>query len=524
MNTNTMACRGILLAAIAMLALPLAVGAQEHGGGGGGGGGCGDVFGDLVHVLRDDVTGQPILAQRWIELPAETQGYGWGYCPVAVYHDENGEQQEIDFIPYTCDLDPDSLELVEEVNYFGRLNGGRTKERNHRMHFNEVVSNIKQADLVRMEETGRLELGFGCRDIGRSPCAEWATIDSPMESMALYVRIMKYGHIATDPYEIDTWAHGDPKLATQFHPALAEEDWEKFTNSVANLLPNNGKKASDCWDYDAAEWFDDADKDGVWDTAEPFFDIDKDGEFDDGTAGRPEPFTDLNENGLWDPAEDFVDENGNGVADEFAFLCADPEELSNRDFVSGAIHVAAAANKTGRITVDLTQYLNRILKITKKTQVTAATLNTLPALYRDCWDETAEGGAPDDPPEDGPFIDPEYADCMTEPADPLLTPEYDLYPDIQERFVDYSGLTEYERDFENVSVILNSTETSWLLADDQSLNGWVGLVNGSLVTVSDIDGFVAAGNDVLRSIEYVHNYDPPVNLYCSYNTSECDAE
>lgn len=480
------------------------------------------MFGDLVHILRDNVTGQPILAQRWIELPAELQGYGWGYCPVAVYHDEHGEQQEIGFIPYTCDLDPDSLDLVEEVNYFGRLNGGRTKERNHRMHFNEVISNIKQADMVRLEETGRLELGFNCSDFGKTPCGEWATIDSPMESMALYVRVMKYGHIATDPYEIDTWALGDPKLPKQFHPALAEEDWEKSTNSVANLRPNNGKNFSDCWDYDAAEMFTDSDGDSTWDSAEPFFDIDKDGEFDDGSTGRPEPFTDLNENGFWDPAEDFVDDNGNGVADEFAFLCGDPEELSNQDFVSGAIHIAAAANKTGKITVDLTQCMNRILKITKKTQATAATLHTLPALYRDCWSAEFD---PADPPEEGPLTDPEYDTERTiVPAYPTLTPEYELYPDIQERFVDFSGRTEYERDFEKVSVILNSSESTWLLAVDQSLNGWVGLVNGSGFAVSDIGGFAATGNDVLRAIEYVHNYDPPVNLYCSYYTSECDAE
>ena len=31
----------------------------------------GDIFGDLIHVLRDDVTGQPIFAQRWVEMPAE---------------------------------------------------------------------------------------------------------------------------------------------------------------------------------------------------------------------------------------------------------------------------------------------------------------------------------------------------------------------------------------------------------------------------------------------------------------------
>jgi hypothetical protein len=75
-----------------LLLAPFPAFSQDHGGGGheGGGGGCGDVFGDLIHILRDEQTGQPIFAQRWIELPKEIPGYGWGYCPIAV--DEDGKR------------------------------------------------------------------------------------------------------------------------------------------------------------------------------------------------------------------------------------------------------------------------------------------------------------------------------------------------------------------------------------------------------------------------------------------------
>ena len=63
---------GWTLMAAAMLLMPVAPALAQggHGGGGhgGGGGGCGDRFGDLIHILRDDVTGQPILAKRWIEM------------------------------------------------------------------------------------------------------------------------------------------------------------------------------------------------------------------------------------------------------------------------------------------------------------------------------------------------------------------------------------------------------------------------------------------------------------------------
>ena len=300
--------------------------AQDHGDGGGTG--CGDVFGDLVHILRNPDTGQPILAQRWIELPTEIPGYGWGYCPIAV----DAAGNELGFLPYSCDV-ADPL-AVEEVDYFGRLNGGRTKERNNRMHLNEVISTIKEAGYVKQEQTGRLVLGFDCAPNAgdQTTCEEWATIDSPMESLGLYTRLMKYGHLQTDPLEVDPWFHGDPALGTQYHPALGPEDWPKFHSSVRHLLPGDG--AATC-------------------------------------------FTALG----FDPA------------------CAAPESLTDRDFVRAGSFLAGAANKTGIITADLVQYLNRILKIARDTEVTVSTPDTLPALVRDCWDSAAD---PPTPSEDDP--------------------------------------------------------------------------------------------------------------------------
>ena len=80
----------LIMAVLFLASFPVASEDSGHEGGGGGheggggGGGCGDVFGDLIHVLRLDPTGQQIFAQRWIELPKEEPGYGWGYCPIAV--------------------------------------------------------------------------------------------------------------------------------------------------------------------------------------------------------------------------------------------------------------------------------------------------------------------------------------------------------------------------------------------------------------------------------------------------------
>jgi len=511
---------------------PMPAISQDHGSGhgGGGGGGCGDIFGDLIHILRDDTTGQPILAQRWVEMPADIKGYGWGYCPIAV-SGEGEDQEEIPFMPFSCDVDPAYLDLVEEANYFGRLNGGRTKERNNRMHFDEVISNIKAADYVKRSPEGRMMMGFDCSDIGQPPCTEWMTVDSPMESMGLLVRVMKYGHIAADPYEEDAWAHGDPKLSTQFHPALGEEDWPKFHKSLRNLLPDNGKNPGNCWDYDyEPQEFDivnDANGDGVWTPAEPFYD--RDG---NGVRDEHEPFTDLEPlNGVWDEAEVFDDYNGNGVADEFVFLCADPESLGNTDFISGSILLAAAASKTGYVTVDLISYFGRIMKFTKKTEHTEATPDTLPALYRDCW---ASGDDPF-PPDEEPTGDIVYDSCIIEEADiPMIleddqwvfdcangTPNHCAFPDLQERFVDFSGLNDYERENEQVDVIPDKTPGVWTLSTNQSLQSWIEIPNGTGYAQENIDGFVAATNDVIRMIEYVHNYDIPEDLYCKYDSSFC---
>ena len=432
--------------AIVMVPAPAALaqhGGGGHGGGGGGGGGCGDVFGDLIHVLRDGVTGQPILAKRWIEMPKELPGYGWGYCPIAV--DESGN--ELGFAPLSCDVAEADQERVVETDYFGRLNGGRTKERNHRMHFNEVISSLKAAEGVGMDETGRLALGYDCTTnaVGRvRRCEEWAVTDSPMESMALYTRLMKYGHFQTDPEEVDTWAHGDPALGTQYHPALGPEDWLKFTRGVRHLLPGNGR--ADCFDEDNEDAF---------------------------TAG-----------------------------------CAAPSRLRQRDFVAAAAYLGGAANKTGKITVDLVQYVNRILKITLTTEATVATPHTLPALVRVC---TVEG---DLDPESEEQEEPAYEDCSVEPATDTLE-NYELFPDVQELFVDFSRAV-YDREryrSHALYVLAPAGPLAWAETDDVPLLEWLRFVNGDdPEDAHNLDAFVAASSDTLRSIEFVHNYAVPEDL------------
>ena len=514
--------------------MPLAAISQEDHGSGGGGGGCGDVFGELIHILRDDLTGQPILAKRWVELPAAVQGYGWGYCPIAVYH-VDGIQLEIPFEANSCDFDSVHADLIEDVDYFGRLNGGRTKERNNRMHFNEVISNIKQAEYVTTDEMGRLKMGFdGCAIIeGEMACYEWASVDSPMESMGLYSRIMKYGHIASDPNEIDYWSHGDPKRPTQFNPSLTPEDWAKFDDKLVNLKPRlTAEEIEACFDYGQAEDFTDDNNDNKWTPYEPFFDKDGDCERDE-----HEPFTDLDFDEEWYPGEAFTDTNGNCVRDEFVYLCAAPQSLDNDDFVSGATVLSAAASKTGWATRDLVQYMNRILKITQKTGHTEATLDTLPALIRDCWGgddppfepdheyvypddelvyECDEGYVPDEP--DIPLIEEDgelVFDCFNG------TPNHCLFPAVQELFVDFFELNNYMRTQELTTVLYQKKDDKkFKTLSEDPLIDWVENVNGEDYDYQNIDGFVNALNDMIRTIEYVHNYRVPENLFIKYELED----
>jgi hypothetical protein len=453
-----------LIAGLAVLLMPIPTLAQDHEGGGGGGEGCGDVLGDLIHILRDPDTGQPILAQRWIEMPNKTPGYGWGYCPIAV--DSLGN--ELAFADLSCDVAEADLERVVEVDYFGRLSGGRTKERNSRMHFNEVISNIKDPETmsVGLDETGRLLLGYGCSALGATQCDEWSVIDSPMENLALYTRLMKYGHFQTDPAEVDMWAKGDPAAGTQYHPALTAADWAKFQPVVRHLLPGGGEAPS-----------------------------------------------------CEEPA------------------CFEPESLTPEDFVAAGAALGGAANKTGIITVDLVQYMNRILKITKDTEASMATADTQPALVRDCWSSTeypvlAVGS-------DGEVIleDPDYDTTCTqyEANASSLLPNYDAFPDVQELFVDFSASSYDRAAWRNTFVDVigplpddnnPTTPRPWVEVNGVSILEWLWARNGEppVDAVENIAGFVSASSDTLRAIEFVHNYAIPEDLDWSFVPSGVDVK
>ena len=405
-----------------VLTIPASVAAQGgRGGGGGHGGGGGDagsLFGDLVHIKRDPTTGQPILQKRMIEYPGDV--VDWGYCPIPV--DVYGV--EVPLLDESCEVDPAFADRLIEVDYFNRLSGARAGEVTLRMHFDEVIVKIQESEAVDRDPAGRLRMGTGCLPDGG--CAEWTVVDAPFENLAFYHRLMKYGHVQTNPAEVDTSAHGDPALGTVYHPALRSVDWPKFRSAVAGMLPR-------------------------------------------GSVGLC--FS----------------------GDTFLAACAEPLQLTVEDFQNAASFLGGAAGKHEKMTVEVVQYLNRILFITKDTRTeeftdgTLATLNTVPALIRD------EDGSISPAPEGLPA-----------PAD--------------ERFVDFSAAS-YLREsvFNTPAAVLVPTSTPgvWQENDAVSLLPFLRFINGPSVAATGMTAFVRNSSDALRAVEFVHEYEIPADISAS---------
>ncbi len=406
----------------------------QHTGGEGGGSGCGDLFGDLIHILRTDVTGQPILQKAWVSLKGG--GYGYAYCPIAVdvdgtalpFADPLWDEAQQKYVE-SCDVNPAHAAEVVPVDYFGRLSGGRTKERNIRMHLDEVIANIKMAQVVSREATGRLMLGSDCTPGANgkpipSTCS-WKAVDSPQENIALYQRILKYGHLQTDPREIDT-GHGDPSAPTSYRPALDAADHAKFLPPVTTLLAG----CSDPVPSDASPW-----------------------------------------------------------------TCAQPEPLTSDDFMVAAGTLGAAADKRGSVTVDLVQYMNRIIRVGVTTEYTLPAVDLLPALYR----------ASPLNPESG-----EAQGTLYEGSPALPFPA-------SEQFMNFAGVDYTRRDWFNtvIPVIKPLNRLIWLHDPRVPLMKYLEFANPSWDATGrnpGITGFVRATNDSLRTTEFFHNYAVPDDL------------
>ena len=121
----------------------------------------GDTYGDLWIILRDSVSGLPILDENGYVQPLITQEDG---TVVAIQLTEDGE------------LPPEYLDAVQEVE-FGRLSVGRSPAKVTEHALDEALAKLVAAETVTLDLAGRLVV-------------DGATIDSPLENLALYIALM----------------------------------------------------------------------------------------------------------------------------------------------------------------------------------------------------------------------------------------------------------------------------------------------------------------------------------------------
>ena len=170
----------------------------------------GALFGDLWVLLRDE-NGVPILDENGCVRPLPSE-------PITMTeYDEDGNPVEVplETVPMMleeymdgqlkCTVVPGYEDFVMEVE-IGRLNCVRNFLSNPGMlnkHLYEAVKNINSGVLVKRDLAGRLvystqvldEEGQPKLDVDGNPVLKDHTIDSPMENIALYRALLKWGKL-----------------------------------------------------------------------------------------------------------------------------------------------------------------------------------------------------------------------------------------------------------------------------------------------------------------------------------------
>ena len=304
-------------------------------------------------VVADPVTGVlDIPIDPWFVGPGET----WT-DPI------NGEVTYVDGVLWA--------DLVEEVG-FGRLNISRSPQAVLQSAFDEAITSINSAVAIEIDAAGRLLLTRNVYDpLLVDPDTGWPllidtvkkAIDSPLENVALYVKLMQDGHLVTPGDErepIDRSKNGGIPLWKMLELEDGPADAAlRPTIDIAKLRAWGLGELVDvdetvyytyfqCVDADAAAtaclcWNDD--------------------------PNRPEL------DGEWVACDDVVERALFVVAScPAGFTCEGPftgittdgdYQASGADLSFAASFLAAAADKTGVITVDMVVYLNSILGINK---------------------------------------------------------------------------------------------------------------------------------------------------------------
>lgn len=416
---------------------------------------------------------QPVAdVVRWGDISSKT-GLPANHLPLVIAYDSQWERTECevastvfiasgetwDGVPYYRDiLYPD---LVQEVE-FGRLNLGRAPDAVLDHAFDEAISNLNNAKSISIDASGRLVLTTDVYDEyltnpdGTPVYLETVikAIDSPLECLSLYIKLMKDGNLIT--------------------PA---DERQAIDRSVMGGVP--------LWKLLELE-------DGPSKSLRPTIDIAKMEEFGLGALVNASNITTY-----WTT----VDVEGNvivsleaceGCEESYGITTSlETDVVSGDDFPFAATFVASAADKTGRMTMDKVVYLNSILGINRVVGYSE-------------YDENGD-------PVDGAISyakNPVYFNYGTNMG------QYNRQSTFANRgnVVTEPGEGNPATYDGSVTVLVEDPATpgTWVQTDMSIFATIFGDgTTGVNFTGTDITGFTAMSDDDLRTIGYIHTYQIP---------------
>lgn len=450
----------------------------------------------------------------------------WGRSECAVGQVKEGEEPTVDPVVGTLNIPLDEYfiepgdswndliycdgvkwtDLIDEVE-FGRLNLSRSPEAVLQAAFDEAISSINNADKVEIDAAGRLLLttdiyeefdtGLTCE----AKLIETVTkaIDSPLENLALYVKLMQDGHLVTPGDErapIDRSLNGGIPLwkmleledgpSTALRPTIDIEKMEKW--GLINLV-----------DVTEVEYY----------TYYQCYGVDGD---DDGEEEDKVECLCPNQDGDLVTCSDVVRRELIAVACPPDIACDgsfigittdDGSTPAGADLDFAAAFLAAAADKTGDIGVDMVVYLNSILGINKVIGYSAYDLDGNPAATAINYAEN-----------------PVYFDYGVISGESDYARDEVFKDPIRGQVRTQGGVEDHPRpEYDGQVTVLQQTSTGTWAEISLPIIGNVpfddiglaanGFPDGTIQAADDILGFSQMADDDLSVIDFIHKYQIP---------------
>jgi hypothetical protein len=365
-------------------------------------------------------------------------------------------------------------ELVDEVN-FGRLNLSRSPEAVLQAAYDEAINAINRADVISRDAAGRLLLTtniyeeFNTGETCEALLVKTVTkaIDSPLENLALYVKLMKDGHLVTPGDErmpIDRSEQGGIPLWKMLELSDGPSDALRPTIDISKLSVYSNLVDVNKVDY--YTYYECYDADGDATPSCLCEDYNPDGE--PIMTACPEVVSRTLK------AVEICPVDTTCEGSPFTGILTDgPYAPSDKDFDFAAAFLAAAADKTGEIGVDMVVYINSILGINHVIG----------------YSEYDDDGSP---------------------ADGAIN--YSNFP----VYFDYTSAPPYTRESTvrgrgnagKVKVLQGSCSAGWTETDVEMYDS-ITFHNQSPVEIGNIQGFTQMADDNLSIISFIHTYQIP---------------